>query len=198
MYMMNKIKEKLLIPSKLDLSNISTIYKGKGSRQDVINLRGIFKLPILRNLLDRLVYLDEQDTISKSMGPYQVGNQVGRNIRDHTLVVHAVVHEAQETNEEIDIQFTDIKQCFDSVWLDEATNDLYNSGVKSRNLNLIYAGNKKTRMCVETHFSRSQRVQLNNVVMQGSVLGGIICSNHIAQLSNSMFKEGEVYMYGYG
>ena len=133
--------------------------------------------------------------MSKSMGPYQVGNQVGRNIRDHTLVVHAVVHEAQETNEEIDIQFTDIKQCFDSVWLDEATNDLYNSGVRSRNLNLIYAGNKKTRMCVETHFGRSQRVQLNNVVMQGSVLGGIICSNQIAQLSNSMFKEGEVYMY---
>ena len=195
LYLMNKIKERLLIPSKLDLSNVSTIYKGKGSRQDVINLRGIFKLPILRNLLDSLVYMDEQDTISTSMGQFQVGNQRGRNIRDHTLIVHAVIQEAQETNEEIDIQFTDIKQCFDSVWLDEATNDLFNSGVRSRNLNLIYEGNKKTRMCVETHFGRSERVELNNMVMQGSVLGGTICSNQIAKLSNKMYEEGVVYMY---
>ena len=195
LHLLNKIKKELLIPSKLDLSNISTIYKGKGSRRDVINLRGIFKLPILRNLLDRLIYFDEQDTISKSMGPYQVGNQAERNIRDHTLIVHAVVHEAQETNQEIDIQFTDIKQCFDSVWLDEATNDLYDSGVKSCNLNLIHEGNKKTRMCVETRFGRSKRVELTNVVMQGSVLGGIICSNQIAKLSNTMLAEGDVYLY---
>ena len=195
LYLMNKIKEELLIPSKLDLSNISTIYKGKGSRQDVINLRGIFKLPILRNILDRLVYMDEQDTIGTAMGQFQVGNQRGRNIRDHTLVVHAVIHEAQETKEEIDIQFTDIKQCFDSIWLDEATNDLFDSGVRSSNLNLIHEGNKRTRMCVETHFGKSERVELNNVVMQGSVLGGTICSNQISKLSSKMYEEGEVYMY---
>ena len=42
--MLNQIKSKLLIPTKLNLSNVSTIYKGKGSKQEVVNLRGIFKL----------------------------------------------------------------------------------------------------------------------------------------------------------
>ena len=123
--LLNRVKETLLIPSKLNLSNVSTIYKGKGSKQDVVNLRGIFKLPIVRNLLDRLVYFDEQDQIGPQMGQYQVGNQKGRNIRDHTLVIHAVVNEALENKTKLDIQFTDIKQCFDSIWLDEAANDLY-------------------------------------------------------------------------
>ena len=70
----------------------------------------------------------------------------------------------------IDILFTDIKQCFDSIWLDKATNDLYDSGVVFRNLNLLYEGNSKTRMCVETNFGRSERVELNKVVMQNQYL----------------------------
>ena len=193
--MLNQIKEEILIPTKLNLSNISTIYKGKGSKQNVVNLRGIFKLPIIRNLLDRLIYFDEQEQISASMGQFQVGNQKGRNIRDHTLIVHAVVNEAQEQKKNIDIQFTDIKQCFDSIWLDEATNDLFNSGVISRNLNLLYQGNSITRMCVETNFGQSERVVLNKVVMQGSVPGGVICSNQVAKLCNKLYSEGEVYMF---
>ena len=89
--LLNQIKDQIMIPSKLDVSNVSTIYKGKGSRQDVINLRGIFKLPILRNILDRMVCFEEDCQIGPQMGPYQVGNQKKRNIRDHTLVVHAVI-----------------------------------------------------------------------------------------------------------
>ena len=193
--MLNYIKEELLIPSHLNLSNISTIYKGKGSKQNVINLRGIFKLPIVRNILDRLISFDEEVKVSQSMGQFQVGNQKERNIRDHSLVIHAVVNEARATKKKIDILFTDIKQCFDSIWLDEATNDLYDSGVVSRNLNLLYEGNSKTRMCVETNIGKSERVELNKVVMQGSVPGGLICSNQLSKICNKLYSEGNVYMY---
>ena len=92
---------------------------------DVVNLRGIFKLPIFRNILDKLIHLEDQPTINEHMGQYQVGNQSGRGIRDHTFVLHAAIHEARSRNIEVDFLFTDIKQCFDSVWLDEAINDLY-------------------------------------------------------------------------
>ena len=193
--MLNLIKSEILIPDELSLSNISTIYKGKGSKQNVVNLRGIFKLPIVRNLLDRLIILEEQTTISTNMGDFQVGNQKGRNIRDHTLIVHAVINEAKTKKIPIDLIFTDIKQCFDAVWLDEATNDLYNSGLTSRNLNLLYEGNKKTLMSVETSFGKSERTELQKVVMQGSVPGGLICSNQISKLCNKLYKEGDVYMY---
>ena len=85
-----------------------------------------------------------------------------RNIRDHKLIVHAVVNEAIESKTKIDLQFTDIKQCFDSLWLQEATNDLYDSGLTSRNLNIIYEGNRQTQMCVETNFGRSGRTELKD------------------------------------
>ena len=193
--MLNRIKEELLIPSDLNLSNVSTLYKGKGCKQNVINLRGIFKLPIIRNILDRLISFDEEAHISKSMGHLQVGNQKERNIRDHCLVIHAVVNEAKASKKNIDILFTDIKQCFDAIWLDEAINDLYDSGVVSRNLNLLYEGNGVTRMCIDTNFGQSERVELHNLVMQGSVPGGLFCSNQLSKLCNKLYDEGEVYMY---
>ena len=193
--LLNQIKDVIMMPSKLCVSNISTIYKGKGSRQDVINLRGIFKLPIIRNILDRMVCFEEECQIGPQMGPFQVGNQKKRNIRDHTLIVHAVINEAHRKKQSVDVLFTDIKQCFDSIWLDEATNDLYNSGVTSRSLNLLYEGNRKTQMCVETNFGQSERAELNKVVMQGSVPGGLICSNQLSKLCNRLFKEGNVFMY---
>ena len=193
--MMNKIKLVLLIPEKLQLSNVSTIYKGKGSKRDVINLRGIFKLPIVRNILDKLVYYEDQEVICKGMGQFQVGNHRKRSIRDHSLVVHAVINDARTFKISIDLQFFDIKQCFDSIWLQEGINDLYDSGVQSRNLNLLYEGNKATQMCVETSFGKSERVHLTNVVMQGSVSGGTICSNQISKLCNKSHNGGNVYLY---
>ena len=130
-----------------------------------------------------------------SMGPFQVGNQKGRNIRDNTLVLHAAINEVQANKTCIDIQFTDIKQCFDSIWLDEATNDLSDSGLNTRNLNLLYEGNRKTRMCVETQFGRTDRAELSKVVMQGSVPGGVFCSNQLVKLCHKLYKDGDVYMY---
>ena len=139
--------------------------------------------------------MDDHETINKSMGSFQVGNQKGRSIRDHSLIVHAVVNEAKTNNKHLDILLTDIKQCFDSIWLEEAINDLYNSGIVSRNLNLLYEGNSSTSMLVETNFGCSERVTLHKIVMQGSVPGGTLCSNQISKLCNKSFSEGDVYLY---
>ena len=48
---------------------------------------------------------------------------------------------------------------------------------------------------METSFGRSDRVDLHKVVMQGSVLGGMICSNQISKICNKLYREGNVYMY---
>ena len=193
--LLNRIKYELLIPDCLRVSNVSTLYKGKGSKQDVVNLRGIFKLPIVRNILDKLISYDDREVLNKNMGQFQVGNQQGRGIRDHTLLVHAIVNEAKYNKKPIDILFTDIKQCFDSIWLEEAINDMYCSGITTRNLNLIYEGNKETDMCIDTRFGSSERVKLKKIVMQGSVSGGTICSNQLSKLCNKCFMEGKVYLY---
>ena len=56
--LMNSSKANMFIPPNMELSNITTIYKSKGSRLDMSNDRGIFILTVLRQILDKLTYLD--------------------------------------------------------------------------------------------------------------------------------------------
>ena len=105
--------------------------------------------------------------------------------------MHAIINEARKKRIPIDIQFTDIKQCFDAIWLKEAINDLYTSGVDSRNLNLLYEGNTSTNMSIDTPLGATDRIVLTNLVMQGSITGGILCSNQISKLCNRTWNEGE-------
>ena len=195
--LLNRIKRELYLPQELTNSDIKVIYKGKGDRADILNNRGIFILPILRNLLDMLIYEDEKDIIFNSMGCYQVGAQKGRNIRDNTFVIHAVCHEARKTKNPIDVTLYDVAQCFDSLWIQETINDLYESGVKNKNLNLVHIGNKMTKMGIRnpTGTITRDRVELNNIVMQGSVLGPILCSNQISKNSTSALNNGCYFMY---
>ena len=50
--MMNNIKAHMFIPTNMQLANITTIYKSRGSRLELVNDRGIFLLTIFRKTLD--------------------------------------------------------------------------------------------------------------------------------------------------
>ena len=47
----------------------------------------------VRNILDKMIYNDEYTCVAKNMGHFQVGNQKGRNIRDHAFVLHAICND---------------------------------------------------------------------------------------------------------
>ena len=53
--MFNKIKEQQIIPIFMNNANITTVPK-KGSRLLLENERGIFRVPVLRSILMRLIY----------------------------------------------------------------------------------------------------------------------------------------------
>ena len=50
-------------------------------------------------------------------------------------------------------------------------------------------------MCVETSAGKTSRIKLEELVMQGSVPGGFICSNQLSKICNRLYNEHEVYMY---
>ena len=50
-------------------------------------------------------------------------------------------------------------------------------------------------VCIESSFGRSNLVELNRIVMQGPITGGMMCPNQTSKLCTKTFKEGSVYMY---
>ena len=73
--MFRRIKEEKEIPEIMKFANITSIYKGKGEKNNLQNERGIFGINILRSLLLKLIYNDEYETIDGNMSDSNVGGR---------------------------------------------------------------------------------------------------------------------------
>ena len=112
--------------------NISSIYKQKGAINDFYSYREVFRVQALRTILERLIYNYVYSTIDSNLTDFNVGARTGRNIRDNIFVLNAIMNNAVNgTKEALDIGIYDAERCFDSLWLEECLNDLFDAGIKS-------------------------------------------------------------------
>ena len=97
---------------------------------------------MLRNILDKLMYDDEYENIDANLTNCNVGSRKRRNIRDNLFVINAITNASkQNPKEAIDINVYDVIKCFDSLWLSECINDLYDAGLQNDKLVLLYKSN---------------------------------------------------------
>ena len=193
----NRIKTEQIYPEAFEPCNITSIYKLKGSRNDFNSYRGIFRVPILRTILDKFIYNDEYENIDCELSDSNVGARKRRNIRDNIFVINAITNSVVNGCEEpIDIQVFDVEKCFDALWVEECINDLYESGLRNDKLSLLYLENQNAQIAVKTASGTSKRVNIKNVVMQGTVWGSLFCTASMDKLGQLVYKNDDlVYNY---
>ena len=126
--MFNGIKSHQFIPVFMALSNITSVYKNKGSRFDLENDRGIFILTVLKKILDKLIYFDNYEALDKNMSDSNIGARRKRNINDHLLIIYRVINSVIKGGEDsIEIQIYDLMKAFDALWLDDCMNDIFDT-----------------------------------------------------------------------
>ena len=128
--LMNHIKNTQVYPEAMEYCNITSLYKHKGSHKDFSNYRGVFRVTVLRSVLDRLIYNDCYTLIDDNLTDGNVGARKYRNIRDNIFVLGAVVNSVINGKEDpIQVQIQDVEKCFDKLWLQATTNALYEAGL---------------------------------------------------------------------
>ena len=75
--LMNRIKSELIYPKPMNICNVTNLYKNKGLKQNFDSYRGIFRTPVLRNILDKLIYIDEYQNIDQNLTNCNVGSRKG-------------------------------------------------------------------------------------------------------------------------
>ena len=196
----NEVKINLCPPTMLQFANITTIYKKKGSRQDLNNDRGIFVVCVLRMILDSLIYQDKFNDVDRSMSDSNIGARKDRNIRDNLFVVYGVINSVINGEAEpIDIQIYDVEKCFDALWLEDCMLDMFETlppGARDDKVALIYEMNKENYVAVKTSVGLTERVMLPSVVMQGGKWGPLKCSNTMDKIGKRCIEKGE-HLYTY-
>ena len=95
--LLNKIKEENEIPDYIKLADVATIYKGKGSKTQLKNDRGIFLVTVFRSILMRLIYQDNYEILNRNISDSQVGGRKGKSVRNHIIwVLNGVISEQEK------------------------------------------------------------------------------------------------------
>ena len=180
----------------MKLCNISSIWKKKGNKNDFESYRGIFRVTIFRSILDRLIYNDVYETIDSNLTDCNVGARKHRNIRDNIFVVNVIINSIKKGKEEsVDFQVYDVEKCFDSLWLHEVINSLYEAGLKNDKLPLLFLENTVAKVAVKTSGGMSKRESIFNIIMQGSVFGSLGCVVLMNKLGEQLYSNPDMLYY---
>ena len=193
--LMNRMKKEQKFPECLELCNVSSIFKKKGSRNTLDSYRGIFRVLVLRYILERLIYNDEFKNIDKNLTDCNVGARKGRNIRDNLFVLNAVLNAVNhDKNKPVDLGVYDVEKCFDSLWIYECINDVYETGMRNDKLSLLYKMNMNAQVAIKTASGITERTNIKDTVMQGTTWGPVFCTTSMDKLGKEVYEDEE---FGY-
>ena len=144
----------------------------------------------------KMIYNQEYEVMDLNMSDSNIGARKKMNIRNHIFVLNGIINEALKTGKSVDIQILDYRQCFDSMWIEDCINDLYEYGVKSPNLALIYEANRVNKVAVMTPNGLTERKKVEQIVMQGEVFGPLECSVTVDTIGKECLAKGK-YLYFY-
>ena len=89
--------------------------------------------------------------------------------------MNAVVNSVIKGKEDaVDLQLYDVEKCFDSLWVEECINDIYEAGLDNDKLAILYKENQNAACAVKVNDVLSKRFNMKNIVMQGTVFGSLM------------------------
>ena len=118
-------------------------------------------------------------------------------VATYSIINGIIFEHARSTKKkQISICIYDCEQCFDSMWQDEVTNNLYDAGIRNDKLPILQKINQVNRVAVKTPHGLSQRKTTEQVICQGEPWGPIECSLQIDGIGkDSIDKSLEPYTY---
>ena len=169
--MVNFIKKSKVIPLKLVDIWIKPLKKKKGSYKKLKIYRRLFIVPILSTIFEKLLKNRITPTLKQHMSHFQNGGSKGKGVIDNLFLLRASIDHSKYIDKQLWITLYDIDKCFDSLWLQDCINSLWDNGIKDDTFSLIYYLNAKANVIVKTPFGDTNPLHLTNIVKQGVVLG---------------------------
>ena len=64
-------------------------------------------------------------------------------------------------------KYLTFEKCFDSLWVQECVNTLYETGLTNDKLVLLYEETKNAKIAIKTPNGTTERKDIKNIIMQG-------------------------------
>ena len=124
----------------------------------------MFRVQVLRSILDRLTYNDLYYTVDDTLTDGNVGARKHRSVRDNIFVISAITNSViNGDSPAIQVQVMDQKTCFDKLWLEACVNSLYEAGIDNDKLNMLYIENQNAQIAVKVNNQLTMRINVKDL-----------------------------------
>ena len=89
---------------------------------------------------------------------------------------------------------TDVEKCFDALWAQECINTLFEYGLQNDKLVLLYEETKNAYIAIKTTAGMTERENIHNLIMHGTVFGSLICTAVMDKLAK-IFYSDKILLY---
>ena len=107
-----------------------------------------------------------------------MGGRKGKSCRNNIFIIDGIIYDVikSKRTKPVLLQNYPYAQMFDSINLQKAINDVFDTGLIDDNLCLVYEANKEVNMAVNTPSGLSERQVIKNCVLHGDTFGSILAS----------------------
>ena len=81
------------------------------------------------------------------------------------------------------------------MWLHEVINSLYEAGLQNDKLPLLFLENNNAQVAIKSNGRISKRVNIKNIIMQGSVRGSLCCVVLMDKLGKLVYSNKDLLYY---
>ena len=106
------------------------------------------------------------DTLQQNISKFQNGGMKGKGVVDNLFILRGIINHANYLGKELWLTFYDVEKCFDSLWLEDCINFLWDLDVTDDILCLIYLMNIKVFVTIKTRLGDTDPLFLSNFVKE--------------------------------
>ena len=183
--MANTIKTSKNLPSDWNKIWIRTLKQKKGTFRKLDNYRGIFLVPILSIIFEKLLKKKISDTLQQFISKFPNGGMTGKGVADNLFILRGIINHPNYLGKKLWLTFYDMEKCFDSLWLEDCINSLWDLDAKDDILCLIHLMNIKATVTIKTPLGDRDPLFLSNFVKQGTVFGPVLHNCSLNKLSTA-------------
>ena len=147
--MANSIQRSKVFPLNWRKLWIKTLKKIKGSIKSLKNYRGIFIVPIISIISEKLLKNRITPILKQNMSNFQNRGSKEKAVVDNLFFLRTLIYHSKYMGMQLWLTFYDTEKCFDSLWLEDCINSLWDNVVKDDIVSLIYKLNVKTNITIK-------------------------------------------------
>ena len=175
-------------PKIFNKGTITSLWKGKGSKEDLSNHRGITTSSSIGTILDSII-----DHRIEALVPYsqaQGGGQKGYSTCDHLFILRAIIDLSIKRKTPTFITYWDVSKAYDHVDNEDLMVTMWENGLRGKTWRILNELNSNLTAEIKTRYGLTREIEMEIGGKQGSRLTGRMFSKMMDTMATELSGMG--------